>query len=408
MQLGGSKAIGQQPDPAWFHPFPARMPLSVAKHLVEQLTGREAVILDPMIGSGTTLIAARLLGRQGIGFDREPLSLLIARSAIASFESQRLEQLRMRILDRGQRALHSRKIRLTYFSNRIPREDQQFIKYWFPPESQRQLFALADAIGREPNRAEKDFAWVVFSSLIIAKLAGASLALDLPRSRPHKRSEKNVVLPLDAWTRRFRIAVARLPLKDRDMDGSAQILRGDARELPLKDRTVDFVLTSPPYLNAVDYVRVHKFSLVWMGYSMAELRKLRGSMVGTERGLWAFDGIPPRLENRLEEVVEEDRKRAQRRRYLSDLAKILGEVARVLRPGGLAVLALGPTMISSRQGDAVDVMAALGGSVGLRVVGSVTRCLRAAHRSLPPPRSVEAGNPLARRMRREVLVALRR
>lgn len=382
--------------------------MSVAEHLVAHLTTPEAVVLDPMVGSGTTLVAARLLGREGLGFDRDPLALLIAGSAIADLDCRRLEQLRARILDRGLRLLRSRRFRLSHLRGRMPQEDQQFIEYWFPPESQNQLFALAGAIEDESNGVEKDFAWVVFSSLIIAKSAGASFALDLPRSRPHKRSDKDVVLPLDAWTRRFRAAAARLPSKHRHLDSGTRILLGDARDLPVEGRTVDFVLTSPPYLNAVDYLRAHKFSLVWMGYSLAQLRELRSAMVGTERGLWALDGLPPELEKRLEDVLEEDRERAQRRRYLSDLAKVLGEIGRVLRPGGLAVLAVGPTIVFSRRSDAANVVGALCETVGLRVVGSVARYLRAAHRSLPPPGSAAKRNPLARRMRREVLVALRK
>ena len=407
-ELRGLRARGQRSEPAWFHPFPARMPVSVAEHLIAQTTTSEAVILDPMVGSGTSLIAARRLGRHGLGFERDPLALLIARSAIAGFDSRRLERLRARVLDHAQSPVRSRRIRLSEIRAQMPLEDRRFIDYWFPPRSQEQLCALAHAIEEEASGKEKDFAWVVFSSLIIAKSAGASSALDLPRSRPHKRSDKAVVLPLDAWTRRFRTAVARLPFKDSELATGASVRGGDARELPLADRTADLVLTSPPYLNAIDYLRAHKFSLVWMGYSLGQLRELRGTMMGTERGLWSLDGLPPGLEERLENVLEEERERAQRRRYLSDLAKVLAEIARVLRPGGLALLAVGPTIISSKRTDAGDIVAALGERVGLRVVGRVARHLRAAHRSLPPPGAAAMSSPLSHRMRHEVIVALRK
>jgi len=145
-----------------------------------------------------------------------------------------------------------------------------------------------------------------------------------------------------------------------------------------------------------------------MGYSLWQLRELRGTMMGTERGLWSLDGLPPGLEERLENVLEEERERAQRRRYLSDLAKVLAEIARVLRPGGLALLAVGPTIISSKRTDAGDIVAALGERVGLRVVGRVARHLRAAHRSLPPPGAAAMSSPLSHRMRHEVIVALRK
>jgi DNA modification methylase len=408
LQLAGSKAKGQQPEPTWFHPFPARMPVSVAEHLIMEVTTSEAVILDPMVGSGTSLIAARRLGRRALGFDRDPLAVLLARTATGVFDSRRLERLGARILNHAHEGVSSRSVRLSQMRGRMLGEDLRFIDYWFPSRAQEQLCALASAIEKEAHGSEKDFAWVVFSSLIIAKSASASLALDLPRSRPHKRSDETVVFPFDAWSRRFRTVLARLPFKDGQQAAATWVRRGDARQLPVDDRTVDLVLTSPPYLNAIDYLRAHRFSLVWMGHSLAGLRELRGTMVGTERGLWSLDGLPSGLEDRLGAIFYEARERAHRRRYLSDLAKVLAECSRVLRPGGLVLLTVGPTIISSRRTDAAKIVGALGESVGLRMVGSVVRHLKAAHLSLPPPRSAPAGNPLSYRMRREVIVALRK
>ena len=43
------------------------------------------------------------------------------------------------------------------------------------------------------------------------------------------------------------------------------------------------MVTSPPYLNAIDYMRGHKMSLVWMGWTIGALRDVRGEAVGVER-----------------------------------------------------------------------------------------------------------------------------
>ena len=298
-----------------------------------------------------------------------------------------------------------REIGLVEIRENLPQEDQEFLQYWFPSQSQEELFALAAAIEEEPNRVERELAWVVFSSLIIAKSTGASSALDLARTRPHKRRDKPIVLPFDAWDRRFKSVTARLPFLDSRLDLESTVQIEDARSLPLEDCTVDLVLTSPPYLNAVDYLRAHKFSLVWMGYRLEELRELRGTMVGTERGLWSLDSLPPSLERRLEQVVGESRRRAQVRRYLSDLRKVLMEIHRVLLPGGLAYFVVGPAIIHPKRSDAVEVIEQVSGSVGLRLVGSVARSLNPARRSLPPP-SVAKQTPLAKRMRREFILAL--
>lgn len=407
-ELAGSKEKGQQQEPAWFHPFAARMPVSVADHLIARLTSAGAVTLDPMMGSGTSIIAARRRGRKGIGVDRDPLALIIGRTAVTDFESARLEELRARVLRRAESTAALGRS-LTRLRERMADEDQAFLDYWFPLSVQEQLAALAAAIRKEPEGREKDFAWVVFSALIIAKSAGASLALDLSRSRPHKRADKPIVLPLKAWDRRFRTAMGRLPFLDTGQGTQASVFEGDARTLPLERATVDCVLTSPPYLNAIDYLRAHKFSLVWMGHTIKKLRELRGTMVGTERGLWTMDGLPSRLEERLEGIWGEGQHGALRRRYLSDLTKVFGEIDRVLRPGGLALMAVGPRLISSKRSDAVPVIKMLARQAGLQTVACVKRQLSRANRSLPPPcRSSDDDSPLAQRMRREVIVALRK
>jgi hypothetical protein len=271
------------------------------------------------------------------------------------------------------------RIQLAEIREDLPTEDQGFIRYWFPQGAQKQLFALSSAIAKEPAGPGQDLAWVIFSSLIIAKSVGASFALDLARSRPHKSERKPVVLPFTAWDRRFRATVARLPFVDRPGAPNARVGSGDARSLPIAEGSADLVLTSPPYLNAIDYVRSHKFSLLWMGHSLEELRELRGAMVGTERGMWSPDGVPQPLEDRLVRSDVEDRRRALLRKYLSDL----------------------------RRSDAVSTVATLCDGLGLKVIGHAARTLSARRRSLPPP-SLARGNPLADRMRREIVVALRK
>lgn len=403
--LRGARPQTSRLDPPPIHPFPARMPLSVASHLIASTTRGVARVLDPMAGAGTTLIAARALRRAAVGFDLDPLAVLIARSATRTFTTVNLEKLRARILLRAQNAVDD--IRLGDTRGDLPYEDQGFIRYWFPPVAQKQLFALASAVAREPAGPERDLAWVVFSSLIVAKSVGASFALDLARSRPHRSTRKPVQLPLVAWDRRFKSTTVRLPFLGDASRPAARIDLGDARSLPLRDECIDLVLTSPPYLNAIDYVRAHKFSLLWMGHSLAELRELRGTLVGSERGMWSRDGVPAPLEDRLARLIQSRRRRAMLRRYLSDLRRVLNETHRVLKPGGLAFLVLGPTIISSRRSDAASMVTTMCQGLGMKVIGSIERELNARRRSLPPP-SISRNNPLSERMRREVVVALRK
>jgi len=407
-QIAGQKRLGQQREPHWFHPFPARLPLAVASHIIGSLTKPDAVIVDPMVGSGTTLIAARRLARPSIGVDRDHLAVRIARCASHDFGSRSLKCLGDTIITNAHSLFASSSFRLPKVRARLPQDDQDFIRYWFPPKSQRQLFALASIIGDMESGPERDFAWVVFSSLIIAKSAGASHALDISRSRPHKRLDKPVVAPFDAWQRRFRSAVSFLPFLDKKLSCTSEVHHGDARDLPLQDASVDCILTSPPYRNAIDYMRCHKFSLVWMGHRITDLRELRGTMIGTERGLWSLDGLPPPVEARLNRAAAEPRQVALMRQYLSDMRKLVGEFSRVLRPCGLAVVVVGPTMVNVRKSDAADVFGQIASLAGLDLVASIQRSLDATRRSLPLPRHGAGSIDLGKRMRREIVLVMRK
>ena len=107
--------------------------------------------------------------------------------------------------------------------------------------------------------------------------------MDVSHSRPHRVFD---VAPYGAFERfikavnyitkaaPFKSAEAALP--------PAAVSAGDARKMPLKAGSIDLIITSPPYLNAIDYLRGHKLSLVWMGHNVAAIRMLRATNIGTE------------------------------------------------------------------------------------------------------------------------------
>ncbi len=59
---------------AW-HAFPAKFPPQLPRLFIENLTGPGDIVLDPMMGSGTTLLEAVSLKRRALGCDIDPLAL---------------------------------------------------------------------------------------------------------------------------------------------------------------------------------------------------------------------------------------------------------------------------------------------------------------------------------------------
>ena len=396
-------------DPPSIHPFPARMPVPLAEYLLSALVPMHANVLDPMAGSGSTLVAARKLGHTGHGVDVDPLAVLMSRSATASYQRHRLDGLGARVLRRAEG------IRADLPRTSVPKmlgsseEEKRFITYWFPNNAQRQLYCLRQAIRKESELALRNVAWTAFSSLIIAKATSVSYAIDIPRSRPHKDEDREIDSPFALWNRRFTQLVNRLPFLDKDTEtAEPSIEHGDARHLRQASDSLDLVLTSPPYLNAIDYIRGHKFSLMWMGHALSSLRKTRSSMIGCERGMWKPDGLPPSVEQDLTEAIDEERIRAITRRYLSDLRYSILEMKRVVRPGGLIAVVLGPSILDREQSDSIEITRRLTKSANLRFVAGVLRPLKKARRSLPPPDSVSKKSELATRMSCEAIVVLRK
>lgn len=63
------------------HPY--QKPLTLMKRLVELYTDPDDLVVDPFCGSGTTLLAAKQLGREWLGFEQDPERHAVAASRLA-------------------------------------------------------------------------------------------------------------------------------------------------------------------------------------------------------------------------------------------------------------------------------------------------------------------------------------
>jgi DNA modification methylase len=388
------------------HPFPARMSPGIALEILVE-SGRPLRVLDPMMGSGTVVAVARSQGHRATGVDIDPLAVLLAKVWTTAIDPAEVRNKAIEVLYRARRFFTTSSVRAAYPSN-ADAETRQFVTYWFDSYARRQLTSLAAAIGRVRDETTRDALWCGFSRLIISKQSGASLAMDLSHSRPHKTFSRAPIKPF----RKFLEAVDRvlencIDVKSDNRGPASRVRSGDARNLPLGDGSVDLVLTSPPYLNAIDYMRCSKFSLVWMGYAIGELRQIRSSSIGTEAG-----GMTLRDDPEIREILAELRLRprlasrdeAMLSRYVYDMRQAVREVARVLTPGGKAVYVIGENTIRSTQIRNSIIISALADLCGLEIQERRVRTLPTNRRYLPPPTASNSA-ALNVRMRREVVMA---
>jgi DNA modification methylase len=366
---------------------------------------RRLRILDPMAGSGTVLVAARTKGHYAIGLDLDPLAVLLSKVWCTSIDKAAIRKKAETILRRAEQSLQ-----LTHdsYPRRADAETKRFIRYWFDPCARRQLASLAKLIGGCRNRSCQNVLWCAFSRMIITKQAGSSLAMDLAHSRPHKRFKRAPVKPFASFLRSVdRVLENCISSTDKKRGPAPRIKIGDARQLEIADDTIDLVVTSPPYLNAIDYLRCSKFSLVWMGSTIEELRVIRSSAIGTEVGdyLNLSGGVSGDLFRRLKLNNRLSRRdKAVISRFISDMYQAIHEVSRVLVPGGKAIYVMGENTIGGTYIQNAKIIRYLAELAGLKFKAEHRRRLPPNRRYLPPPSRRIARAAMNARMRREVIL----
>jgi len=415
------------------HSFPAKFPPQLPRLFINELTRPGDIVLDPMMGSGTTLVEASLAGREGIGVDIDPLALRIAKVKTAPIDTERIvttlqsimKTTKQRIADADEETF------LTDFEAAFDTKTQKFIRYWFAPQTAKALFYLSRAIADIPDPTLRLFFEVAFSSIIITKRGGVSLALDLAHTRPHRAKivideEGNTILHSDnvsprrlhVLTKQLRPVLSEFERRVQNNMNSllalkgpsvgTHVLAGDARQMPLADHSVDLIVTSPPYVaNAIDYMRAHKFSLVWFGCSVNTLGAFRRKYIGSETKVPTSDrDFPSTVRDILERLAEQDTKKMQAvRRYYTEMRDVLREMWRVLKPGKAALVVVGTSIIRGIDIQIADCLAELGRDTGFTVPAVGVRNLDRNRRMLPTGTHIDTSSQIQQRMHQEFVLA---
>ena len=291
-------------------------------------------------------------------------------------------------------------------------ETDAFTRFWFADKQRCHLRKIASVLNsyREENltgndAAALDIASLALSRIIVTKDNGASLARDVSHSRPHRVSETS---NFDVW-RGFELAASSIAkkLQAEPPRGGVDVFLGDARSMSnIGNESVDAVFTSPPYLNAIDYLRGHRLALVWLGHSLGELRSIRSDSIGAERRpdqsddaegflrVRAAVGTTEQLPRRFGNMID---------RYVQDLRRMIGEVSRVLKANGETTFVIGNSCLRGVYIDNAGAVMKAGEESGLVVKNRVERNLPESSRYLPL-----ISDQLGKRMRREVILTFQK
>lgn len=279
----------------WLHrmsPYVGRIKPSFAHWLIKLFSDTNQTILDPFCGIGTIPLEGSLLGRRVIGIDLNPYAVAISK---AKFDRRGLKN------------------ELEYLSNiKINLEDIDLskvsdkIKEYYHPKTLKEIIALR-------NLFLKDNRYFLLGCLLAIShghrqtqhlsIRTGYIIPYLPNPRPPK--EYREVIP------RLIKKVIRMYKDDFPLEINGEIYETDSRNLPLKDSSVDVVITSPPYYDTLDYASYNFLRLGLLKLDRFDIEGLKNNLI-------------------------QDKKT-----YLEDMHKVALEIKRVLKNDSFCVLVLG-------------------------------------------------------------------
>ena len=364
-------------------------------------------MLDPMAGSGATLVEGIFLRRNTIGIDLDPLALRLCKTKTTWLEPVQVDEAGQKVINIARRWTQIGDP-LEHFSDRLDQATQEFMDYWFKTETQRELSALVLSVQEETDVQLRRLFEVLISSIIVTKSGGVSMARDLAHSRPHLVESKSPRSPFKMFEAQLRNAVRSFRETDDIPRGKSAVLAGDARHLPLADESVDLIVTSPPYANAIDYMRAHKFSLAWLGNPIKHLSILRGKYIGAEKLADIADvALPPSTDITVETLEAIDPRKARiLDKYFRDMSFAIQEMHRVIRPGRAVIIVVGPSTMRGLPIQTHDHLACIAAEIGFDVVEVVRRPIDRDRRMMPARHYNNGQSLIEQRIHEEFVIGL--
>ncbi len=258
-----------------FFRYYGKFPSTLARRVIRDLRpNADEVVLDNLMGCGTTLVEARLEGHESIGIDLSPLAVLAARVKVdTNVDHPAVKRAMEQVFEKLNEGLAT-----------CP-EGRDYEK-WFTEEANRDLANLRAAILTLPADNVRQLLSLAFFAII----RRVSRAYD-GEVRPHINAKKRPRAVWQAFAKKIDDMLARLAEYHLYVSGSppARAVACDARTpeeaLSSYRGRVGLVVSHPPYLNCFDYIPVYRLEYLWTEGFEVELggdwtyKELRNSQV---------------------------------------------------------------------------------------------------------------------------------
>jgi hypothetical protein len=265
-----------------YHPYSAKYIPQIPYRLVSKFTKKNELVLDNFMGSGTTLVESKVLGRNAIGIDVNPLACLISKVKTTTIQKSTLVEISKILILLKEDIINLRGNTVPFnHREKRPTIDNSMsktllllhpnISKWYHQNVIYELLAIKSRIDTVENKYVKYFLLVSLSSILrsVSNATSGFGNLMINKQAPPKTRiyEKFVLAVRDMLKNMSEFNKAAT-------NSNIRIVNHDSRRLEfINDETIDFICTHPPYMAAVPYAEYQKLSLWWLGFSQYELEK---------------------------------------------------------------------------------------------------------------------------------------
>lgn len=317
-------------------------------------------IFDPFNGCGTTCAEAGKAGRNAIGMDVSPFACLLARANTNRYDicslSAKTESLRGFLSDRK----NIKKERSLFFENDV---------FWFSESNLLEIESIRDYICSSYDGVERDFFLAVLSSII--KPCSYLDESQIKVKRDQKKLLRGVPSAFEWMDRGLAKYLGNICSETADEGGGDISIYNDSAlrlDQYVPDESVDLIVTSPPYINAMNYPMNNRYeSFLLSLVSPEDSIEYQTRFIGTER-VYARDYkelkqfaadtvLGNSLNERLQRIFNNEPKRSYIvYRYFEEMSRVFDLAVKTLKRNGRFVLVAGTNRITGVDIDTSGIL----------------------------------------------------
>jgi DNA modification methylase len=256
---------------------PAKSIPEIPRWFLQKYGKSSFTILEPFAGSGTTIIESIVYGASVYWLDSNPLSRLICEVKTTNFDFNEVNKAKDQLINDLEK--------ITNVPETINFKNKDF---WFQKPVQEGLEILRFLIKKINPKLQSIF--LLAFSLTVRKTSDMNDGMILAAKRSQvqdipKRTRNDVFYYFKYYLDKTLLAIFEWQNILNKYTGFTQQLTSNLAQNLSGDWCCDAVISSPPYLNAIDYIWASKFELHWLGLVKNDQDRLNlySQEIGTER-----------------------------------------------------------------------------------------------------------------------------